>query len=133
MRYALLFVALPMALVAAVPSGSAATLPNSGLRGLITIGSCPGPAQQAGDPPRCDEGPTPFEGEVRVLRQRDGVEVGRFRSRPSDGRFRIRLPRGRYELDPLEVNGGLHKGTILVKVQRGEFTRLRMHYDNGAS
>jgi hypothetical protein len=70
---------------------------------------------------------------VRVLRQRDGVEVGRFRSRPADGRFRIRLPRGRYELDPLEVNGGLYRGTILVKVQRGAFTRLHIQYDNGAS
>lgn len=110
--------------------GLADGLPNSGIRGLITEGpACPGPQRQGGD--ECgDREASPVAAEVRVLRQRDGVEMARFRSR-SDGRFRIRLRRGRYLLDPLEGPWGIHKGTIPVKVQRDAFTRVRIQYDNG--
>lgn len=118
------------------PSPATADPPASGIRGLVTIGGCSGPEQPADDGPSCGRGAR-FAADVRVLRQRDGVEVGRFRSRASDGRFRIRLRRGRYVLDPLETtdgepNGGLYKGTIRVKVQRGEFTRIWIKYDGGA-
>jgi hypothetical protein len=59
-RLAVALVASLGALAVAIPAGSAEPLPNSGLRGLISQGPCPGPTQEAGDPPRCDPEPTPF-------------------------------------------------------------------------
>jgi hypothetical protein len=103
---------------------------DSGVRGTITVGGCPGPASEDGA--GCTSGP--LKATVRVLKACDRSEVKRFTSRKRDGHYRVRLRPGRYVLDPLEEGTdsyALYKGTINVRVHKHKFAKRDIAYDNG--
>jgi hypothetical protein len=118
------------ALCCLIAAPAATARPDSGVRGTITVGGCPGPATEDGA--GCTSGP--LKATVRVLRACDRSEVRRFTSRKRDGHYRVRLGPGRYVLDPLEEGTdtyALYKGTINVRVHKHKFALRNISYDNG--
>ncbi len=115
------------AVLAAVAACAENPPPDSGVRGVVSLG----PLE-----PVTREGTTsssrPYEATIRVLRTGSGDEVATVRS-GADGRFSVNLAPGAYTLEPLpgEPGGLPHAPPQDVTVEPHRFVTVRIDYDTG--
>ena len=120
LRSRLLLVALA---AAALASAATASLPNSGLYGVVRKGPVT-PTCRVGTP--CDA-----PAQVTLVFSRAGSEVARTRS-STEGRYRIRLPAGYYAVRTLERIGiDRNIRPRNVHVRSGHVDRLDFSIDTG--
>jgi hypothetical protein len=97
----------------------------SGIKGRVTITSCAGPQREG---QKCGR---PYDARLRIKRASDGEVVKRVRS-GDDGRFRVRVRPGRYVVQPRSGEDRMpYARPRDVTVRRGQFTRVRIHYESG--
>jgi len=113
----------PVLAVALAASGATASLPNSGLYGIVKRGPIT-PVCKVGVP--CD---APVQ--VTLVFQREGRDVSRTRS-ATDGRYRIAVSSGYYTVRTVERIGITNNiRPKNVHVRRGHFDRLDFSIDTG--
>ena len=110
-------------LAIALAAPATASLPNSGLYGVVRKGPTR-PVCRVGMP--CDA-----PAEVTLVFARGGTDIGRTRSKP-DGSYRIRLPSGYYTVTTLERIGiSRNLRPASVHVRAGHFDKLDFSIDTG--
>jgi len=120
-RRVLCLAAALVGLVAALPAASA---PNQGIRGLVTLGpTCP--VQREGE--SCER---PFAAVLYLRRIGSDGPPHVVRS-GADGRFRVALKIGRYRLTPRNAAPYPHAEPQTVVVRAGRFTVVSVAYDTG--
>jgi predicted small lipoprotein YifL len=119
---ALLALALP-----ACGVGGPTSVPDSGIRGLVTLGpTCP--VQTENDPQPCS---TTYAATLEIHDQATDKLVTTVTS-GADGRFEVRLPPGTYRIVP-QVAEVLPIAAPLdnVVVAAGRFTEVQVDFDSG--
>ncbi|MET1232482.1 MAG: hypothetical protein ABWY52_06495 [Candidatus Limnocylindrales bacterium] len=116
-----------IAVVLAGCSPSAASAPpNTGIRGIVTLGpTCP--VQQVDQPP-CVE---PFAATLAVTSAEDGSVVARVDS-GADGTFTVDVPPGDYVVVPEPGGDPFPLGQpVEVTVAAGAYSEIEVAYDSG--
>jgi hypothetical protein len=122
----LLVASLVVVLVIACGPSAASAPPNTGIRGIVTLGpTCP--VEQVGQPP-CVE---PFAATLAVTSAEDGSVVARVDS-GADGTFTIDVPPGDYVVVPEPGADPFPFGQpVEVTVAAGAYSEIEVAYDTG--
>jgi len=113
-------------LVAACGPSAASAPPNTGIRGIVTLGpTCP--VERVGEPPCV----TPLAATLAVTSAEDGSVVARVSSGP-DGAFQVDVPPGDYVIVPEPGGDPFPVGQpVEVTVEAGGYTEIEVAYDTG--
>ena len=120
-----MLVAVTVCLAACGPSTASAP-PNTGIRGIVTLGpTCP--VEQVGEPPCV----TPYAATLVITSADDDSVVARVSSGP-DGAFTLDLPPGDYVIVPEPGGDPFPLGQpVEVTVEAGAYTEIEVAYDSG--
>jgi hypothetical protein len=113
-------------LAAACAQPAASAVPDTGIRGVVTLGpTCP--VQQPDQAP-CT---TPYAATLVITKADDGTVVTRVTS-ASDGTFQVAVPAGDYLIAPQPGGDPFPVGQpVAVHVDAGAFTPVEVAYDTG--
>jgi hypothetical protein len=113
-------------LLAACGSSTVTAPPNTGIKGVVTIGpTCP--VEQVGQPPCV----APLAATLAVTSADDGSVVARVTS-SDDGTFSVDLPPGDYVIVPEPGGDPFPVGQpVEVSVEAGSYAQVEVSYDSG--
>ncbi len=125
-RLTLVAIAMTALLLAGCGPSAASAPPNTGIRGIVTLGpTCP--VEQVGQPP-CVE---PLAATLAVTSAEDGSVVAKVNS-GADGTFTVDVPPGDYVVVPEPGGDPLPLGQpVEVTVVAGAYTEIEVAYDTG--
>ena len=117
---------LVLVVMAACGPTAASVPPNTGIKGMVTLGpTCP--VEQVGGPP-CIK---PLAAALVITSAEDGSVVARVSSGP-DGAFQVDVPPGDYVIVPEPGGDPFPVGQpVEVSVEAGAYTEIEVAYDSG--
>jgi hypothetical protein len=126
-RPVLLVLALLALAISACGAGGPTDLPNSGIRGLVTLGpTCP--VQIEGDPQPCS---TTYAATLEIHEQASDKLITTVSS-GADGRFEVRLAPGTYRIVPQVAEVlPIAEPVEGIVVAAGRFTEVQVDFDSG--
>ncbi len=113
-------------LLGACGSSGATAPPNTGIKGVVTVGpTCP--VEQVGEPPCV----APLAAKLAVTSADDGSVVARVTS-GEDGTFSVDVPPGDYVIVPEPGGDPFPVGQpVEVSVEAGSYAQVEVSYDSG--